>query len=624
VTAAIRRLDARSRAALVISVGAGLLTLAWVVAALMMAGRGLDGSDEGFYLLSYRWWHQDVRAFSGVQYVYGPVFELLDYSVRGLRIFRLVTILGTHAVFGWAFMTWLRTERPDANPSRLWEVAGTLTIVASGGVTYGWLPLSPGYNDVPMLASMLIAAVALRSFRAVRDGGRLPLLPPLALGPLAVALVLVKWSSAGVTLPFLVLVSVLGLRSMRATGWLRYVGSAVASLVVTLAAVNFLILPFSTMIPPMVRVNRMVAQATNSPTQLLDLYIRSGLDMLGKASLIALMAVAVGALGYLLARAGRRTVGSLVAVLGPPAALVVTWPDRLGLPGGGVPSLVDDYPAALVSTALAVAVALVVRALLRLARRRSESGAASIEPDPARRDDVVTPRRPTQHTLVIVLLLLLPAIAPLGTGNPVHYLAVNQFACWVALFVMAVTGLPRGTVLMRFAAAATAAALALCVSTGVDGLLVHPYRVSDYHDSTTPIGGHGNASSILVSPEEVASYDAVRAVLGDEARPGREYMGFDGQAGLIFVLGGRSVGEAWYSGHDHVRSAAGVRAACAHGNPWPQDEQPIVLYVRPSDKPDRRALRSCGLSLRDDYRLAGTVGGLQIYLPDGSDLPGRR
>jgi hypothetical protein len=189
---------------------------------------------------------------------------------------------------------------------------------------------------------------------------------------------------------------------------------------------------------------------------------------------------------------------------------------------------------------------------------------------------------------------------------------------------MAVTGLPRGTVLMRFAAAATAAALALCVSTGVDGLLVHPYRVSDYHDSTTPIGGHGNASSILVSPEEVASYDAVRAVLGDEARPGREYMGFDGQAGLIFVLGGRSVGEAWYSGHDHVRSAAGIRAACAHGNPWPQDERPIVLYVRPSDKPDRRALRSCGLSLQDDYRLAGTVGGLQIYLPEGSDLPGRR
>jgi hypothetical protein len=194
----------------------------------------------------------------------------------------------------------------------------------------------------------------------------------------------------------------------------------------------------------------------------------------------------------------------------------------------------------------------------------------------------------------------------------------------VALFVMAVTGLPAGTVLTRFAAAATACAIALCVSTGMDGLLVHPYRVSDYHDSTTPIGGHGNASSILVAPEEAEYYDRVRAVLGDEARPGREYMGFDGQAGLIFVLGGRSVGEAWYSGHDHVRSAAGIRAACAHGNPWPRDEQPIVFYVRPTDKPDRRALRSCGLDLKEDYWLAGTVSGLQIYLPTGPDLPGTR
>ena len=68
--------------------------LAWVVAALVMSGRGLDLSDEGFYLLSYGGWDENSRAFSGVQYLYGPWFELFGYDVPALRVLRLVTVLG--------------------------------------------------------------------------------------------------------------------------------------------------------------------------------------------------------------------------------------------------------------------------------------------------------------------------------------------------------------------------------------------------------------------------------------------------------------------------------------------------------------------------------------------------
>ena len=132
-----------------------------------MADRGFDISDEGFYVLSYRWWDTTPRVFTGVQYVYGPVFELLGWSIPGLRVVRLVSIVLVHLAFGWAFMTWLRTRRPRHHPAAGGRWQGRSTIVASAGVTYGWLPLSPGYNDVVaahLAAAGLPAAV-------VHDGG---------------------------------------------------------------------------------------------------------------------------------------------------------------------------------------------------------------------------------------------------------------------------------------------------------------------------------------------------------------------------------------------------------------------------------------------------------------------
>ena len=68
----------------------GLVTALWVAAALMMAGRGFDVTDEGFYVLSYRWWDSTPRVFTGVQYLYGPVFGLLGWSIPGLRVVRVL------------------------------------------------------------------------------------------------------------------------------------------------------------------------------------------------------------------------------------------------------------------------------------------------------------------------------------------------------------------------------------------------------------------------------------------------------------------------------------------------------------------------------------------------------
>src|SRR5690349_6425715 len=88
----------------------------WIASAVLTAGHGFDITDEGFYLLSYRWWNVDRRTFTGVQYLYGPIFELLQHDIAALRLFRLVTVLAAHLVLGRLVMRWLRQRRPTAPP----------------------------------------------------------------------------------------------------------------------------------------------------------------------------------------------------------------------------------------------------------------------------------------------------------------------------------------------------------------------------------------------------------------------------------------------------------------------------------------------------------------------------
>jgi hypothetical protein len=105
------------------------------------------------------------------------------------------------------------------------------------------------------------------------------------------------------------------------------------------------------------------------------------------------------------------------------------------------------------------------------------------------------------------------------------------------------------------------------------------------------------------------------------ARPGRAVMGFDRMAGLVLMLGGRQVGEAWYSTQDRARTAAGIRAECPGGRGWWGDRAPILLFNRPVSSVELAALGSCGLTL-DQYRVlappAQTMG-LTVYVPRATE-----
>ena len=99
---------------------------------------------------------------------------------------------------------------------------------------------------------------------------------------------------------------------------------------------------------------------------------------------------------------------------------------------------------------------------------------------------------------------------------------------------------------------------------------------------------------------------------------GRSIMAFDEMSGVVFLLGGRSVGEAWYSEIDHQRSAAGIRAECADGHPLWGNRTPVVIFNRAPTAVDAGALQACGLDLMVDYRLLPPLAEaptLRVYVP---------
>ena len=97
-------------------------------------------------------------------------------------------------------------------------------------------------------------------------------------------------------------------------------------------------------------------------------------------------------------------------------------------------------------------------------------------------------------------------------------------------------------------AAAVAGAVLLATSIGATGLLWYPYRTPPPAETTAVANGVPALSSVRLTPETARKYaDLHRQLLPWVGKPGRAMMPFDGMAGLVLMLDGRPVGEAWYA-----------------------------------------------------------------------------
>ncbi|RZU52567.1 hypothetical protein EV385_4440 [Krasilnikovia cinnamomea] len=577
---------------------AGTLTAVWVAVAIRAAGRGFDITDEGFYLLSYRWWDADQRTFTGSQYLYGPVFALLGHDIVALRIFRLGTVLIGHLLFGVAFMRWLRQRRADAPPTRVWEAAGAATIVAAGGVVYAWLPQTPGYNDIVLLGALLSAAVVFALARHAERGDPAPAWLPVAFGALAVPVLLTKWAAVA-TLGMLAGLAVLalapaGLRAVwRATAW------ALAGFGAGAALVHLLVVPLTTALPPIIAVNRLLAQSSFAIPTLLSRYLtqtRPTVATLGHAYALLLGAVVLAALVH---RPAAQAAAGLLGAVGLAGAVAYTVRDG-GLGGGPVNS------AAFVVPLLATIVVAVLAAGAGWVAGGHRPGSRW--------------RTGARDGVLLGGLAVLPLAVASGTSNVPLKVAVLAFAAWMAVLVAVVTGLDRRAVVARgltTAVAAGALLVATCVATG--GLWRNPYRDVPRDRATAAVPGVPALDGVRIEPARARAYADLRARLAPYLDPpGRKVIGLDKMAGIVVLLDGRTVGEGWYAPADPARIRAGIAAECAAGPPWPPDRAPVLVFNRPVRATDAGLIEPCGLRLAD-YRLLAApdqTGGFTVLVPN--------
>lgn len=603
-------------AALTLVCAAGALL--WIVAVAQMTGRGFDTTDEGYYLLSYRWWNVSFRNFTGAQYMYGPIFQALGFSIAKLRYFRLFTVVATHAVLGYTFMRWLRLRRPHAPKTPLWEASGVAAIVAAAGTEYGWLPLSPGYNDVSLLGGFLAAAVALRAATYVDRGVAVPTWVPLSLGPVVFGSLFAKWSSATVSLAVVAgtLLVVLAPRGLREIA--RFTLVTFASIFATVAFVHVFVVRLGTAIPPMLEINRTAAAHTNSIGALLSMYWTTGSDLLSRIAHRHVVIVVAAVTAVLGRRKWIQTASTVLAAGG--LAYAYAELDTHHGTTGGAPGTIE-YPSGLLAgVVVALVVAMVVLVAERVARPKPRKAGAGEKIESGARVESSISREGFRGFVVLSMLSLAPITQAMGTGNPLYFTAINGFAAWMTLVIAVYTGIEGAPDGARWVLGMCGTAITmLAVSVGVSGVKTFPYRASAYELATARAQGVPALASVKLSPADAAGYAHLHRLLEPYVVPaGRAIMGFDEMAGIVFLLDGRPVGEAWYSASDLLRTADGIRSVCRGGKPFWGEHAPLLVFRRQVAASDIDALRSCGLSFSADYRMIAPMhetSGLAVYVP---------
>ncbi|WP_344231903.1 hypothetical protein [Kribbella hippodromi] len=579
----------------VLVVAAGLAAW-WIVAAAQSANRGFDITDEGYYLLSYRWWDSNPLALTGVQYLYGPVFEWFGYDIVKLRVFRLVTVVFVHLLFGYSFMRWLRGRRPGMPRSILFELAGTALILAAGGMSFAWLPLSPGYNDVILLGALTLLSCVLWMATAVDRDRQVPFWVPVVAGLVIGVMVLAKWTSV-VVIGLIVLAAVVVLAGRGWRSVARGILLALGGLAVTALVVQLFVVRLNVAIPGIITVNKFIAGTSYTPADLLQIYWSSGIKLLGRtlqAHWLLLLATALATIARW--RWLRLTAAVLVV-----AGLVISVRHVLAGDGalGG-----SQHTGAYAQTLLAaVLVAVVAAAGAVITYRVGVTECSRLS------------RENTRTWVILAVLVLLPFVQAFGTNTPLYTIGFNAFATWAAVMIAVLTGIWATPVAARATVGLVlVGALVATASIAYTGLIDYPYR-SVGRSQLTQAATLPALKGLYLSEPMEQNFTKLAGELRPYTEPGgRPMLAFDKMAGLVLVLDGRPLGEAWVAPKERDRTDAGIEEVCRK-NPPPRP--PLLLLNRLISLEDIAALDTCRVDFRDYDLLAPpqqTIG-VQVWIP---------
>lgn len=465
---------------------------------LFATKRGFDYTDEGLALLSAQHPLEYLRSTTQAQLVWAPILDLVG-SVQLLRIVKLVALLGSSVFFAMAFVRAFRlfTGRDCDTRDRL---AVAAAVAAGGLMLYVWLPQTPGYNELATISTALIVGIVLWLWAGTgvdvveqrRLSRRTVQLAGFAVGVLACALALAKWSGAIAIVPVALVAAIDKRVSLRqAVAWLRWV---VAGAAVGLIAIQ-------TMLAPLPDIAHGIRQGfgdikrthgvrllwTDYPGDFLrlgKLLVKDYWPMLVVAVLI----------GVALGRRPSARAGQALA-LGIGAFGVLLW--RRGWADGGTFNLDHSsaiIPSLLVSVAVAGVIAVGLQGRLR--------------------------RLPLTRAAALLSLALVPILSSVGTNNTIQYIAMLMSGCWIAVIFAMVVGSAGsfGRVPLQTLAIVLVLLVAYMV---VDGTWRKPYQQPPLSSATVTPSIAGAGRDLTLSQQDATFLERADVVvrrLGGGAR----------------------------------------------------------------------------------------------------------
>lgn len=590
----------------------GVVMARVVVLAWTAASRGIDFTDEGIYLVSYRYYHSPEMVYTGAPAFFGPLFQLVGYSVVSLRRVKLILILICGLGLGWSTAAFVSPRPVDSRWSDVLPLRIAIAVfVTIGGFTmYTWLPQSPGYNDLSVLCAMALAAVLLPAISGNSSGRRWWL---VAAGAVTGIAMINKWP-AGLCMVGVVVVAVvlaLGWRgATRCVGW-SAAGVMVGSVLLAVVSGGFF--------DRLTELRSASEQITNS-LPIWDSYLvpywRNVVDVVRLVGAKVWLVLAVG-VGLSLKKSLRRSslLGGML-VLG--VLLAVNAGSATGMFRGGNLNVQISQVALPLFLVLAAVVWLIAQVAAALPAADPNGDVAEWVNS---REGVVSMR---VRGAAVMLLVGLGGAQAFGTLNPPMYAVVSSGALFAAAIVIVAANSVNVWRPATFPLCALLIMMPLVTERMMQsGLWQHPYELgTDLNAQNVELDsviGYKGISTDSGTAELLHNLSAIANRRGLVGRPG---LSVSFSPGYALALGlTHPPADLFISSADYYAGIYGqrVRTACSRGV-INRDDPPVILTNGPTAPARISALlAACGIAFPADFDLeiaASPAVSIGVWIPN--------